>query len=686
MADSLGIVTTSGDERGAVETARSGFLDKEYQIAFDQSLERFSSDHATAYALQSIVHEQIYALVFNSRMPIRMQVIDRLMRMQSPFLTRVVSHGKVMLPSRREAYAAIVTKPDGTSLADFLREGKPIPETMILTKFLEPIVPCLQILFENHIVHGSLNPRNVFLGSTGNKIMLSECISSHCGYDQDPVYECLNQTIADPAGKSADDTSIDYYSLGMMLIHMITGQAPLTAAKGNKDMVINMRMERGSYDLAIEPLRDREDITISQRLNQLLKGLLTDNPNDRWQFSEISMWLRKDVIIPPTSKVHKQASSPILFDGKEYFSPKYLAYDIHRKWETARRGIKVSDISRWSNLALKNQTLTDFMEAIEPSNKVSTAMLTDQKLARIIMALDPSGPLRHQYVSTHLSGLGTVLAFGFANGKRESIQSVGTLFHDGLVETWIRIQPNPDYYNVGLLGWNAHRLKQYIRRAAMGFGMERCLYELNHYISCQSPVLESIYNGSLVDVLFGLNQLAQNGAEDKDPVDRHISAFIGAQIGMTDEIQIKTLQSFPYLGRNPQVLMTGLLAVAQNEAKIRSLPELSGWVESRLAALVDGLHSRSIRREIKDEIRKAAKQGSIPHVFRIISSPAIPRRDLFGYREAKKRYHFLREDILSLKNEDNIEKLAYHLGLRVCNTIAHVVLAISIFYALFQTM
>ncbi|MDP6885104.1 MAG: ABC transporter permease subunit, partial [Rhodospirillales bacterium] len=62
--------------------------------------------------------------------------------------------------------------------------------------------------------------------------------------------------------------------------------------------------------------------------------------------------------------------------------------------------------------------------------------------------------------------------------------------------------------------------------AQIGYGIERCLYELNPGLPCQSPHLNHDYVTRIRDLLPALDETANRVSEKTLPIDRHIAAFI----------------------------------------------------------------------------------------------------------------------------------------------------------------
>ena len=73
------------------------------------------------------------------------------------------------------------------------------------------------------------------------------------------------------------------------------------------------------------------------------------------------------------------------------------------------------------------------------------------------------------------------------------------------------------------------RMRSHLRDKTPGYGIERCLYDMNDGFPCQSPLLKGEFIINLEDVLPGLEKTAKTIDVKTLPVDRHIAAFVAAR-------------------------------------------------------------------------------------------------------------------------------------------------------------
>ncbi len=680
------------DEGNVVETPNlerignnEGYLSDSFAIDYSRKIDALSSEFASAFAAnereQLTADREIYALLFDAKFPVRMLAMDVMKRADTPHLIKVLDSGKVMLPDKNnEAFAVVLERPQGITLTNYMLNNNRFSEKRVTRHFLGQLLNAIQYFTLSGTSHGRINPDNIYIDVESSRVQIGECLSEFYGYSQSPVFEPLENMVCDPTGKNEFDMTADYFALGMVLIFLFTGRLPFEGMSA--EAIIRWRLDNGSSDNVLKQVIDEIDNPISRRMDSLLKGLLSDDLQDRWKLSEVRSWLRMEDVMSHASKLHKEASTALVFDGEEYFSPKKLAYDLHRKWPVAKRQLRVAELTRWLNLALKRPEQADMIEALVPT-PVQEIILSDEKLARIIIAVDPSGPLRFHGMVCMPSALGSYLANIYINGEREKLQYFGFILNDGILQYWINRQKEPDLYSYGVLGWSPLKIRQNIRKNTLGFGMERTLYDLNPSLACQSKLLQPYYAANLYDAVIALNKY-QGNTDEVDPLDRHLSAFLAAKIGLSEEMTVKNLKNYPSVSKNPHVLMLGLLSVAQKEAKAPPLHTVSDWMLSRLSSLDKTLHSSKIRDEMKRSLKKASRSGILKDMYLLVASSMYVKKDNYGFKKAREEYRNLALGIGQLKRKKTIQNIAYATGLKVSVNVAYVTLAVTIFYVLLR--
>jgi hypothetical protein len=302
-------------------------------------------------------------------------------------------------------------------------------------------------------------------------------------------------------------------------------------------------------------------------------------------------------------------------------------------------------------------------------------ILPDEKLTRLIYLLDEDGPIRYRDVSFHPDGLGNYFAYLLMKKEFGLLDSLSSAIDFGFIEGWITGQENQDLYKPINLGWNPKKIKTFIRKNEMGFGLERCLYELNPYLACLSPVLDSVYAVSLPAVLAALNQGKLNGKNIDE--DKHLTAYICVKTGIEDSIKVKPLQNYPFFNKSMAIKLCAMFALAQTKASIEKLPGLANWTRQNLSQVSDRLYSVNIRKLYIEGLDKAVLTGDLDKLFSAASSAKLIKKDVYGFQEAKKTFKILNFEILKLKSQHNLDQLAYRLGLRIAVIVSYLICSVA---------
>lgn len=182
---------------------------------------------------------------------------------------------------------ALVTDPCERSLASVMAESRnrrlPLPQAL---KIAQALVQILSDIHAQDIVHKSLTPHNVLFDSRSGALVLSGFnIASELGQERQ-AKQLPNQPEAALAYMSPEQTGrmnrsldyrSDYYSLGLLLFELLTGQPPFTA--NNTLEWVHSHISR----LPPAPHTVFEDIP--EALSDIVLKLLAKSPEERYQSS-----------------------------------------------------------------------------------------------------------------------------------------------------------------------------------------------------------------------------------------------------------------------------------------------------------------------------------------------------------------------------------------------------------------
>ena len=528
-------------------------------------------------------------------------------------------------------------------------------------------------------MHGGINLENVYLNTQNASIVIRESVSEFIGFSQKPIYETVERMVCHPAGKSHREFSADYYACGVLFASLINGKEVM--AEIPEELVKRIKFENGSYDAILSISKTRQEVQIAPKNEVLLKGLLHDKIKERWGAKQISGWQRKEASQPPPSRIHRQAASPFTFEEIDYYSPKFLAHMLHQNWNLSKKNLRLTDLTRWITFTSRSADIEKRLSFMARGDQTEV-ILPDEKMVRIIYLLDEDGPIRFKDISFHPDGLGNLFSYYLFKNEQNAIDNLNVIIEFGFIEGWISGQENPDMYKSNIVGWHPRKLKTFMRKGELGFGIERCLYELNPYLPCLSPILENTYAVGLPAVLTALNQGRLNGKDIDN--DKHLTSYICSQIDIEDAIRIKTLQNFPFFSKSMAIKLCAMFAFAQQRAGIDKLPGIASWLRQNLNSVTEKLNSNNIRKKVIENLDIAVATGDLNKIFLSISDAKVVRADVYGFQEAKRTYKILTFEILKLKSSHSLDQLAYRMGLRVAVIFSYLICAVAILSVAFM--
>lgn len=675
-------MASSLQNRGIVFSAT---IAQDFDINYALKLNEFSTEFATAYDAKPKNPQQekieYYALVFNKSFPVDLDKINSYRSIKEKSLQELVDFGRVQTNKGSEAFCCILKKPVGKKFSEILNNKTGLDENFVTGHIFNQLFTAVSIMHNNGIMHGCINLDTVYYNSLDGNLQLKECFSEFVGFSQKKLYETYERMVCHKAGKSHRELSADYYAIGVFLVSLISGKEPFDVFP--EDLIIKIKFENGSYDSLLGIISAAEKININIKNETLLRGILHDKTRERWTQKQITGWQRKEITQPPPSRVHRQASIPFMFGDTDYFSPKYLAHILHTNWAISKKNLRIPELTRWISLTSR---LPDIEKRLFQMTRGGQAeiILPDEKIARIIYLLDDDGPIRYRDTAFHPDGLGNLFAYYLIENNTTGLEFIATCTDFGFIEGWISTQEDQDAYKPNVMGWNPKRIKAFMRKNEIGFGIERCLYELNPYLPCLSPILENNYSVGLPSVLSALNQGKINGKNIDD--DKHLTAYICFQIDIEDSIKVKQLQSFPFFAKAMPIKLCAMFAFAQKNSGIDSLPIIASWIRQNLNSIVEKINSKKIKSKLIEDLDLATRSGDISKIFGVISDVRTIRKDVNGFQGAKKTYKILTFEIMKLKSQHSLDQKAYRLGLRISVIAAYLICAISILSLMFTSI
>lgn len=622
--------------RDAPVDSGSARLGERYDIDPGVLLPQFGSPLAPAFAAADTrgSTRALLALACPRQFGLREDTLGVAKRIERAHVLRPVEWGVIDWPMPAGGYlrqpVVIVERPGGSRvMARDAEHVDPLGEEALVRRVLQPLANALRDLHSGAIAHRGIRPDNLFWREgSGGEVVLGEGWAAPPGMDQPVLYETIAHGMAQPAGRGKGRLSDDLYALGATLAVLLSGTKPM--ARLEDHAVVAAKISQGSFAALAGMLR------LSTPMAEVLRGLLADTPQDRWTIDDLDLWFDGRRLSPKAPNLAMQAQRPMIFSETEFWSRQALAHGLTRRWIQAGNFLAESGLGVWLKRSLGEEK-----RSVAADGVLASGGAPDQQLARILILLDPSAPVRFRDIAAQVDGFGTLLAENLERGP--IVQQIAQAMTQKLPAIWVDLQddPRPDLAAVRKA---IDMMIFFLGKTAPGFGIERCLYEANPNLPCRSPLLESDYLARIQDLLAGLDRAAARAGVGADLMDRHIAAFIGARLGTTADADLARFGAAADPAERCVALLR-ILAMVQAMTVVGELPRLGGWVAAQLKPLVDSFHHRPFKEALAKEVGPLCYRGDFVGLVRLIEDEGLRRRDVSGFEAARKRYAALQQDV-----------------------------------------
>lgn len=295
-----------------------------------QSQLEVSSGEADLY-LCSVGSSQYVAKVYKRKFAIKQEVIDALLRIDSPYVARLYETGIF------NGYPVeILPYYEKGSL-----QGKTFTEDELIRKIIPNINEGLHAIHEAGIIHKDLKPSNIMLNSDGETVSIIDFGISSIVADGNTVL--VTKTGMTPE-YSAPETfknlflrESDYYSFGITLFELFCGYTPYA----------NMQPEEIEQYVSVQRIPYPEEM--SALLQDFISALTyydisnrsnKNNPNRRWTYEEVKKWLDGEPLVIPGEGIGnagKGAMPVFKFLGEDFTDPAQLVAAFAKNWEEGKK-------------------------------------------------------------------------------------------------------------------------------------------------------------------------------------------------------------------------------------------------------------------------------------------------------------------------------------------------------------
>ncbi len=659
---------------GTVASGRV-ILGDRFEIDPKRPIPQLDSPGAEAFAAIDLNGDSrlLYALLLDGRIPVRSRVMTTLQEASLDTVVRPVQWGSVGWPGAGERRLAILcTHPGGARLVASKEETfEPVPASRLIANYAKPLTASLKEMSDCRVAHRAVRLTNLFRRSADGVLVFGECFSSPPGCHQPVVYEPIERALAHPQARGDGSVIDDLYALGVTLLGLSAGRTPLI--EYGDQQIIEARLAKGSFAVLTS------GIWMPQELAEALRGLLRDDPAERWDLDQVEAWLsgrRRHMVVPNNEF---RAELPFRFGGVMHYNPRGLAVALNDNWTTAVDIARSGKLLEWARRSLKDQQCAEALAEVTQSKGGPRLINDDLLVARTLIALDPAAPIRYDGFSVMPDGFGP--AFAFAIEGQTAARALIGIFQGMLPGYWMRLQANRDTAIATAQDYAAN-IGRYLGQTAPGVHLERCLYELNPIYPCRSGLVADAVVADLLSLLEALDA----GAGGKSAQgDRHVLAFLAARLPGGVDMSLTKMAS-----GSPAEQMLGflrLLAEAQEKAGAAKLPKLCKAFAANLKPVVLSYRNRQLRVRMQQAIERAAGDGSLRGLLAIVNRTSERETDAAGYRAARVRYGRLRFALQLLRQaESRRDADALKLGHKLAAYVSGVICAVATTVIIMQAL
>lgn len=634
------------------------------KILLNNPLVEHQNEFSDSYSVsddQGNILESCYVIILKNNQPSRLLDALKLVGKKSKFFTNVLSVEIVEFSdAKKRSLCILIEKPKGVSFEKYIEKKGSLEEFKIAYDILPPIIKAINFLSSNGVTHGSINPKNIYIDNHQH-IVVSQCFSELCGYSQEPIYEPVDIATTSAVGKRSDDVRVDYYALGVFAVYLNSSRK--ITKELSLDQIIEMKFQEGTYNFITKNLK------FDLYFQDFLRGVINDNLFKIWDKSKINRWSQGKVfnLLSPINTA--VTNRPIVFKDVTYYNYKYFSYILYKNWEEAKKFIYGSEILRWvdanKNYINNAKNFKFLVSKFSTTSRISQSsnLNADIVLMKVLLIIDPEAPIRYKNFSLYINSLGNLLSYYYIKDIESYNNTIFEIIQSG-IHLFIRENSLSSKY-----GYNKDDLSRlgklnfYLKKNTLGFGKERCFYESNYGLSCQSPLFGGNFIFSEKECLLAL----ENHPDIQSLViDSHVICFLSKHLDLLVDIFFPQLSAFPRFANESQITKLCIIANAQRLSQIRSLSNLTNRFKNKFQEMfLEYLVSKSLRKKLIESLSKVSEEGDLSKLLKFIISNKFLYKNKYGFISAKEIYKNNAINILHLADRKASRKFGYILSLKL---------------------
>jgi len=644
----------SPQENGAgdqmAEQSSQVLIKGQYLVDENTPLNELSLPSAKAYEASDArnTERQCFALVCTPGLPVRLNHAPDLISMNHIGVMELLTWDVVFWPQlKQKTIVLIYERPMGGSVIEAIKRGEfNLREEDFQSIIIDPIFRAIEHLDSINITHREIRAENLyFMDTQHQEVVLGDCLSCPPGFDQPIIYEPLHRSMASASGRGNGDLNDDLYALGVTLIILVLGEK--IQEYETLEELFTAKVDDGTYAALCGNRR------IFSSIQEPIRGLVIDDLSERWGFEEMTQWLNGK---KQNSKKHipvRKTTRPYYFMDKSYQSPRVLAHAFTKNVKEAAIAIKGEELEKWIRKSLRESELAKNINAIAVAaaaqeNDVRNS--DDHVVTKATILMDPLGPIRYKGLAFMPDGFGATLAIELL--RRNTMQTAAEVLRYNLPNIWYRAPSKEARDSYSLRFQTTFReMSGFLQNVGPGYGIERCLYQLNSSLPCQSSLIAENCVVSIQELLPALDKIAGDIDQTLRPIDRHITAFIAARLGSSIETELSALSE--HKDSSFLIGMLRILAILQSKnSNSQPLYSLTNWVGSMLEPVIRTYFNLFTRKKIEKEIPLVVRQGNLLALLDLVNNTQMRDQDTEDFDNACLEYNTIEKQIQDIKSGD----------------------------------
>ena len=505
----------------------------------------------------------------------------------------------------------------------------------VITYLVQPMAQMLKEMRDKRFSHGAIRADNIFYSSASKSkpVVLGDCLSTAVGLTQPAIYLPPHKAFADPIGRGVGSSKDDMYAFGVSLYMLLRKTDEVRGM--NDHEIIHRKLDMGTYGALIG--KERYQVTFQE----LLRGLLHDDEEQRWSVDELMDWIDGVRMTPLPPAKRKKANRPFAFANKRYLYAEQLAVDLHKYTDEIGKAIKDESLGLWIRKAVDDDALTTrFDKALERIEIMEESTAKKHYIvAQLETALFPGLAVHYKGRCFVHDGIGNMMARDAAKGEDLSFYAdvLNISLLDHMVANSIVVHPDQ---TAALKLYDTCRGS--LKKPKMGYGVDRCVYMLCHNASCLSPVFKNrfVHNGRAT--LKAFEALSSAGGQIALMVDKHVLAFFSVRFANFAE---RFLYDLTASDKDQQVAGNlHFMGALQKREGVESLPEMAKVFLDAMSGVYKVYKNRDLREKVKKAVERAADAGNLFEMSALLSNPNSQNADNKGFHVATLEYKALQKE------------------------------------------